>query len=75
MHDATVKIVPVCFDLYGESTDGLCLQKVEFFNVKPGGAYCNQRTLKELTLNYTIFVQPSVTFSVVSSDIFVHMRG
>jgi len=41
------EIVPVCVDLYGESRSGLCLQTVEFFNVKPGGTYCNQRTLKE----------------------------
>jgi len=39
--------VTLGFDLYGESRNGFCLQKAEFFNFEPGGAYCNQRTLNE----------------------------
>ena len=40
------EIIAICSELRTEHINTVCGQKVEFFNVKPGGTYRNHWTLK-----------------------------
>jgi hypothetical protein len=35
------EIISVCNDSHIKHIDTICEQNVQFFNVKPGGIYCN----------------------------------
>jgi hypothetical protein len=59
------KTAAVCSEIPAEHVNTLCWQSLEFLNVKPGGAYSKQLTLKGSCMSRNTLRRPITVYGTV----------